>query len=196
VSTDVDAPPPPTRSGSTRYVWLAAGLVVALIALFGLYRLGVLGGGDAEEAAPDFPTQLTGRVVGLLEQMPAEGHGHGHAVAEDAKGNALVCGFRAFGTVPADADALDEVAKVFGYHMCAIPERGLHWNYSYKLTGPIAVTLAADPPTITVAEGGEGYRDRVQKLIPPPYTEEAYNASLTPEGMQELIRRYDEAAKD
>ena len=193
MSTDVDASPPPTRSGSTRYVWLAAGLVVALIALFGLYRLGAFGG-DAEEAAPDFQTQLTGRVVGLLEQMPAEGHGHGHDVAADAKGT-LVCGFRAFGTVPADADALDEVAKVFGYHMCAIPERGLPWNYSYKLTGPMEVTLAADPPTIVVAEGGEGYRERVRKLIPPPYTEQAYNASLTPEGMRELIRRYDEAAK-
>jgi hypothetical protein len=193
VSTDVDVPLPPTRPGSTRYIWLAAGLVVALIALFGLYRLGAFGG-DAEEAAADYPTQLTARVVGLLEQMPAEGHGHGHDVAADAKGT-LVCGFRAFGTVPADADALDEVAKVFGYHMCAIPEPGLSWNYSYKLTGPIEVTLAADPPTITVAEGGEGYRERVQKLIPAPYTEQAYNASLTPEGMKELIRRYGEAAR-
>jgi hypothetical protein len=193
VSTDVDVPPP-TRSGSTRYVWLATGLVIALIALFGLYRFGAFGGGD-EEGGADYPTQLTARVVGLLEQMPAEGHGHGHDVADDAKSSSMVCGFRAFGTVPADADALDEVAKVFGYHMCAIPEPGLSWNYSYKLTGPIAVTLAADPPTITVAEGGEGYRERVRALIPAPYVEQAYNASLTPEGMRELIRRYEEAAK-
>jgi hypothetical protein len=194
VSTDVDAPTPPTRSGNTRYAWLAAGLVVVLVALFGLYRVGAFGGGS-DAAGVDYPTQLSGRVIGLLEEMPAEGHGHAHGTTEDMQATSLVCGVRIFGTVPADADALDEVAKVFGYHMCAIPQPGLDWIYSYKLTGPIAVTLAADPPTIHVAEGGENYRERVRALIPAQYVEQAYNASLTPEDMRELIRRYEEAAK-
>ena len=192
MSTDVDAPPPPTRSGSGRYVWLAGGLVVVLVALFGLFRLGAFGGSGDPPA--DYPSQLSARLVGLLEQMPAEGHGHGHATAEDAKGTSAVCGVRVFGTEPADADALDEVDKVYGYHMCAMAEPGLDFLLSYKLTGPIAVTLAADPPKIEVAEGGQDYQRRVRELIPAPYTEQAYNASLTPEGMRELIRRYDEAA--
>ncbi|HEU5108830.1 MAG TPA: hypothetical protein VFT95_09760 [Micromonosporaceae bacterium] len=198
MSTDVDASPerqpPPTRSWGSRYVWLAAGLVVVLIALFGLFRLGAFGDGAAEAPA-DYPTQLNARLVGLLEAMPAEGHGHGHDAAEDAKGAAPVCGVRVFGTEPADADALDEVDKVYAYHFCAMAQPGMDFLYSYKLTGPIAVTLSADPPKIEVAEGGQDYQKRVRELIPAPYADQAYNASLTPEAMKEVIRRYGEAAK-
>jgi hypothetical protein len=192
VSTDVDVSPVRPRPG--RYVWLALALVVALGTLFVVYRAGVFGGQAGTDRPADLRTQLSARVINVLEQMPAEDHGHHGDVTADAAGAKLVCGVNVYGTNPADADSIDEVAQVYGYHMCATPQRGLEWILSYKLTGPLVVTLAADPPTVTVAEGGTGYRDRVRAIIPAQHQEKAYNGSLTAEDMAELIRRYDEAA--
>jgi hypothetical protein len=193
VSTDVDAPP--VRPRQSRYVWLALALVMALGALFAVYRAGVFDGEAGTDRPADFRTQLSARVINVLEQMPAGDHGHHGDIAADAGEAKLVCGVNVYGTNPADADAIDEVAQVYGYHMCAAPQPGLEWILSYKLTGPLVVTLAADPPTVTVAEGGVGYRDRVRAIIPAQYQEQAFNGSLTAADMAELIRRYDEAAK-
>ena len=48
---------------------------------------------------------------------------------------------------------------------------------------------------MTVAEGGQGFQERVKSLFPPQYQAEAMNENLTPEGMKELISRYEKAAK-
>jgi hypothetical protein len=192
VSTDVDVPQ--TRRGPSRFVWLAVLLVVALGGLFALNRAGALGSDSPAGAAGEegFDAQLSAKVVNVLEKMPAEDHGHGD---HDEVGDATtVCGVRIFGRNPADADSVDEVAQVYAYHMCAMAQRGTEWILAPKLTGPVVITLAADPPTMTVAEGGEGFKDRVNQLFPEPYRAEALNENLTPEGMEELISRYREAA--
>jgi hypothetical protein len=196
VSTDVDAPadvPPASARGSRRYLWLAAAVVVLLGAALTLYRAGVFGGSD-DGTGGDYREQLSATVVNVLEQMPAEGHGHHGDLAQEPGQVELVCGVNVYGTNPADADTVDEVAQVYGYHMCALPQKGLQWIMSPKLTGPLVVTLAADPPTVTVVEGGADFPDRVRATIPEPYQEQALKGSLTAEGMRELIRRYDEAA--
>jgi hypothetical protein len=192
VSTDVDTP----VARRSRFVWLAVLLVVALGALLALNRFGAFGSDTPPGAAgqPDgFQAQLAAKVVNVLETLPAEEHGHNHDAASGE--STMVCGVRIFGTNPQDADTLDEVAQVYGYHLCAVAQSGVEWIMSVKLSGPMVATLAADPPQVAVAEGGEGFQDRVNAIIPERYRAEARNENLTEEGMRELIRRYDEAAE-
>jgi hypothetical protein len=197
VSTDVDVPnaaaPPVHRN---RFVWLAVVLlVVSLGAVFALNRLVFTS--DAPAGAAGEPTgfeaELAAKVVNVLETMPAQDHGHNHDSA--AGPSTLVCGVRIFGTNPANAATVPEVAQAYGYHLCAVAQPGQDWIMAVKLTGPMVVTLAADPPTVAVAEGGEGFQQRIDAIIPAPYRAEARNENLTPEGMKELIRRYEEATK-
>lgn len=199
VSTDVDAPPtadgtlPGTRR-SGRYVALALVLVVALGGLFALHRLGAFGssGAAGSDGAAGFQAQLSAKLINLLERMPAEQHGHDHGgTTGDAR---TVCGVRVFGFNPPGATRVDQVAQAYAYHMCAVVQPGVDWLLSVKLTGPAVITLAADPPTVTVVEGGEHFRERVQALFPAEHHNEAFKESLTAEGMQELIKRYDQAA--
>lgn len=186
MSTDVDI----TTVRRRRYAWLAGLLVFALGTLFALNQAGVF----SPDTPNGFRAQLSATVVNVLEQMPAKDHGHAnHGAATDP--STLVCGVRIFGLNPADADTLGEVTQVYAYHICAAAKPGQDWILAVKLTGPAVITLAADPPTMAVAEGGAGFRERVRALIPEKYQAEAFNENLTPEGMQELIRRYNEAAK-
>lgn len=190
MSTDVDA----SRVGRRRYIALAALLVVALLGIIVINRTGVLGGDTPDGAGEPrgFQAQLSAKVVNVLEKMPAEDHGHaGHGTGPSN----LVCGVRVFGTNPADADAIGEVAQVYAYHMCAVAEQGRQFILAVKLTGPAVITLAGDPPTVTVAEGGPAFRERVRALFPEKYQSEAFNENLTPEGMRDLIQRYEKTAK-
>lgn len=163
--------------------------------LFALDRTGVFGSDTPAGAAglDGFQAQLAAKIVGVLEHLPANQHGH-----EDHGGTAarstMVCGVRIFGVEPPGAGSVGEVTRVYAYHMCAIAEPGREWTMAIKLTGPAAITLAADPPTVAVAEGGAGFRDRVRSLIPERYQADALDENLTPEGMNELIHRYRDAA--
>lgn len=203
MSTNVDAPdggaPAPAgraSRGGRRAAWLAALLVVLLGGgLFALNRTGVFGSDTPAGAAglDGFQAQLAARIVGVLEHLPADQHGHGDHGGTAAK-STMVCGVRIFGVDPPGAGSIGEVARVYAYHMCAEAEPGREWIMAVKLTGPAVIKLTADPPTVAVAEGGAGFRERVRGLIPERYQAEALNENLTPEGMRELIRRYRDAA--
>jgi hypothetical protein len=172
---------------------LATAVVAVLLgAAFAAYRSGAFGAGDGVGSG-DYRAQLEAKVVNILEDLPAEGHGH-HANAADAGDAKLVCAVNILGTNPADADAVGEVAQVYGYHMCALPQKDMPWLYAPKLTGPLVVTLAADPPTVTVVEGGENFEQRVRAAIPAPYQEDALRAALTEKNLDDLKQRYEDAA--
>ncbi|HYN95336.1 MAG TPA: hypothetical protein VES42_15930 [Pilimelia sp.] len=204
MSSDVDAPgvaaePRATPPWRNRWVWLAALTILAAGALFAAYSGGVIGDRRPAGAAglPDgFRAQLAARAVAVLEQTPTQRHeGHAlHSTREGAAEAELLCAVRVFGVDPPEAGALPEVRRVYGYHICALAERGRPWDFAVKLTGPLVVGLADDPPTVKVAEGGVGFAERVAALMPERYRAEARNESLTPAAMTELRSRYDDAA--
>lgn len=216
MSTDVDATP------KARKRWpllLAGGLVIALAAVVGVFQLTSGSDEPADTSdtagAADVPSELRGqlatRLVAVLEGMTpvrgpgAEPHGpgSGHAAGHTNPDGRLmpltewkrVCAARVFGTEPAGAASVEQVTKAYGFHVCAYAEAGREFNLAVKDTGPMAVTLTADPPTVEIVEGGADFAARVDALFPEPYRAEARNENLDPGGLDALKRRYEETAK-
>jgi hypothetical protein len=189
MSTAVDtATSPPRRRHHTR--WIAAGVVVLTAVLVAVVLRGIGAGGTAEP--PTLQNQLADRVAAILEQSTtAEHHAHGHGeVAEAAK---VLCEAKTLGFDPPSATTLAEVKTFYGYHLCAVAEKDRPWDFAVKLNGPLSVQFT-QPPVIKVAEGGEGYPERVREIIPPQYQEQAFNALIDPEDMRDLRSRFEDAA--
>lgn len=195
MSTDVDAVPPAQRSGRRgRYLALAAVLLVTAGLTVTVQRLA------GNDGPGDLPAQLAARMIKVLEQTPPERHqGHG-ADLDELTGDdpEVLCAVRVFGYEPATAATLEQVDTVYGHHLCALAEPGRDWDFAVKLVGPLVLRLAADPPTVQVAEAVEGvsFRERVRQLIPERYQQQAYQESLDAADFQRLRQRYDDVAGD
>jgi hypothetical protein len=185
--------PMPTPHAYRRWLAVSVALVAAAVALT---LRGAGDGGDAAGApaptrAAGLNQQLARRVAAILESStPAQHHQHGHALGE---GGRVVCAVEVFGYEPADATFVDEVRFVYAHHLCAVAEPGRAWELAVKASGPLAVELT-DPPNVRVPEPGLGYPDRVRALFPEAYRAAALGAFSDLAALQELRRRYDEAA--
>ncbi|MEV4754975.1 hypothetical protein AB0J86_07665 [Micromonospora sp. NPDC049559] len=177
-----------------RFVWVAVVLLAVSTTAVVLLRTQ-----DAAGRPEDLRGQLTTRLVALLEQLPPDqhqGHGH-HAGASPGPAPTVVCGVRVFGFEPADATTVSAVDTVYAFHFCGVAEQGTPWDWAVKLVGPVVVGLTTNPPSVQVAQATEtvSFRDRVQQLFPERYREDAVNESLGEEGMRDLRRRYEKAAR-
>ena len=189
-----DAQPETRRWYRNRFVWFAAILVLASTTAVALVNTV----GASPDRGNELRGQLTARMLTILEEVdPDQHHGHGeHVNQETAAKAAVICGAQVYGFDPADATALPDVQRVYGFHLCGIAEPNRPWDWAVKLVGPVILEMTTEPPTVHVAEatGTLSFRDRVMEMFPPEYHEEALGESLDPEAMQELRRRYDSAA--
>ncbi|NBE94006.1 hypothetical protein FE391_35675 [Nonomuraea sp. KC401] len=144
------------------------GLVAATVTLAGLTLAGVMFLAGRQPSA-QLNDELAAQVTMILEQASAgEHHAHGHHFESN-----VVCAVEPFGTEPANASSLVEVKWVYARHLCAITGESSEWSVSVRASGPIAVRLGI-PPMVKVPEAGVGYPERVRRLIPPRYHEEAF----------------------
>ncbi|MEV4169300.1 hypothetical protein [Nonomuraea sp. NPDC049709] len=144
------------------------GLVAAVVTLAGLTLAGVTFFA-ARQPSSQLNAELAAQVTLILEQAsPGEHHAHGHSF--DSR---VVCAVEPFGTEPRNATSLVEVTWVYARHMCAITGESPDWAASVRASGPIAVKISI-PPQVRVPESGAGYPDRVRRLIPQHYHEEAF----------------------
>jgi hypothetical protein len=176
-----------------RFLWVAVILLTVAATAVLLVRSAGSGAGG--------PTDLTGtlerRLQVILEEAdPAAHQGHGDHVHQGAGEAPVVCGVRVYGFEPTTATGVEQVERVYGYHLCGIAEAKRPWDWAVKLVGPVIVELSATPPTIVVAESTAEYTftERVRQLFPERYQEEALREALGTEAITELRRRYETAA--
>ncbi|TDE53572.1 hypothetical protein E1295_16265 [Nonomuraea mesophila] len=144
------------------------GLVATTVTLAGLTLAGVMFFAGRQPSA-QLNDELAAQVTLILEQASTgEHHAHGHHFESN-----VVCAVEPFGTEPAGASSLVEVKWVYARHLCAITGESSEWSVSVRASGPIAVRLGI-PPVVKVPEAGAGYPERVRRLIPPRYHEEAF----------------------
>ncbi|MBN6050933.1 hypothetical protein JYK22_03215, partial [Nonomuraea sp. RK-328] len=165
----------------TRRKGVVAAVAATLVLLAGVsVVLGV-----QQAGRHDLERSLGDRVTVLLERAtPAEHHEHGHDFGEDA--GRAVCAVEPFGFDPPDAREASQVRWVYARHMCAITGTGTDWAMSVRASGPIAVRLGG-APWVRVPEPGPGYPDRVRKIVPERYHEEAFE-EFADEGVIDAAR--------
>lgn len=190
MQTSVDTP----RRGRHWLRWLAAGVVLAAVAVAVIVRFASAGG---SEPAP-LPDQLSARVVEVLETASAAEHAeHGHHIDETASG--VMCAADVFGFEPPDATTVDQVRTAYAHHMCAVVGPGFGWPDGIRSGGPLAVDLG-DPATIRTPEQVEGadgldFAGKIRALIPEQYHAQAViqPGFVDPAVSEALQRRYEEA---
>ncbi|MEV4108635.1 hypothetical protein [Nonomuraea sp. NPDC049695] len=144
------------------------GLIATIVTLAGLTLAGVMFFVGRQPSSQLYK-ELAAQVTLVLEQSSlGEHHAHGHDF--DSR---VVCAVETFGTEPADATSVVEVKWVYARHMCAVTDAGTDWATSVRASGPIAVRIGI-PPVVRVPEPGMGYPDRVRRLIPARYQEQAF----------------------
>ncbi|GGL91985.1 MULTISPECIES: hypothetical protein [Micromonospora] len=177
-----------------RYVWAA---VVLLAVSAGA---AVLAKSAPEPEPPDLRAQITSRMRTILEQADPGQHNHaGHQpqqVADAPARTPVICGVHVYGHEPDTATVLADVRTVYGYHFCGVAEQDRPWDVAVKLTGPLIMDMATEPPGIQVVEGTGEVRfvDRLREMFPEKYEQLALKEALTESEMADLRRRYDAAA--
>ncbi|MET8087239.1 hypothetical protein [Micromonospora sp. NPDC005237] len=154
---------------------------------------------DPEAEPADLQAQIVARMRTTLEQADPGQHNHaGHSAQQ---GNStekppVICGVRVYGYEPAEATALADVQKVYGFHLCGVAEQKRPWDVAVKLAGPLIMDLSTDPPGIQVVEATADVRfvDRLREMFPAKYATLAQEEALTATEMADQRRRYDAAA--
>lgn len=154
---------------------------------------------DQETAPADLQAQIVARMRTTLEQADPGQHNHaGHSAQPGATAEKppVICGIRVYGYEPADATALADVQKVYGFHLCGVAEQKRPWDVAVKLAGPLIMDMSTDPPGIQVVEATADVRfvDRLREMFPAKYATLAQEEALTPAEMADQRRRYDAAA--
>ena len=175
-----------------RYVWVAVILVTVSVTAAMLV--------NTSRPEQDLQGQIMDRMRTTLEQTNPDQHNHaGHgaqqATAKGAK-PAVICGVRLYGFEPAEATALADVRKVYGFHLCGVAQQGYSWDVAVKLAGPVTLDMSSQPPGIQVVEATETVKfvDRLKQMWPARYADLALKEALTESEMADLRRRYDDAA--
>ncbi|WP_405431505.1 hypothetical protein [Micromonospora sp. NBC_00617] len=177
-----------------RPLWAAAVLLAVLV---GAVVLVTRAGPEAEPA--DLQAQIVARMRTTLEQADPGQHNHaGHSAQQGdaAEKPPIICGVRVYGFEPAEATALADVQKVYGFHLCGVAEQKRPWDVAVKLAGPLIMDMSTDPPGIQVVEATADVRfvDRLREMFPAKYATLAQEEALTPAEMADQRRRYDAAA--
>jgi hypothetical protein len=159
------------------------GLIAALVTLASLTLAGVMFF-VARQPSSQLNEELAAQVTRILEEAtPGEHHAHGHTTIDSR----VVCAVEPFGTDPPDATSLVEVTWVYARHMCAVTGVSPDWASSVRAAGPIAVKISI-PPQVRVPEPGMGYPDRVRRLIPQRYHEQAFREEFEDDTSIEAAR--------
>lgn len=159
------------------------GLVATIVTLAGLILAGVTFFA-ARQPSSHLKEELAAQVTRILEESsPDQHHAHGHDF--DSR---VVCAVEPFGTEPPDATSLVEVTWVYARHLCAITGESDDWASSVRAGGPIAVKISI-PPQVRVPEPGPGYPDRVKRLIPERYHEQAFREEFEDDAVIEAARQ-------
>lgn len=155
---------------------------------------------DSEAEPADLAGQVRARMRIVLEQADPGQHNHaghgGQQAANGAEKPAVVCGVRVYGYEPAEVTVLDDVQKVYGFHLCGVAEAKRPWDVAVKLAGPLIMDMSVDPPGIQVVEATADvmFVDRLREMFPAKYAQAAQAEALAEGEMAELRRRYDTAA--
>ncbi|MGC4879728.1 hypothetical protein ACLQ26_26110 [Micromonospora sp. DT43] len=154
---------------------------------------------DQETKPADLQAQIVARMRTTLEQADPGQHNHaGHSAQPGATAEKppVICGIRVYGYEPADATALADVQKVYGFHLCGVAEQKRPWDVAVKLAGPLIMDMSTNPPGIQVVEATADVRfvDRLREMFPAKYATLAQEEALTPAEMADQRRRYDAAA--
>ncbi|HEX4812789.1 MAG TPA: hypothetical protein VFV66_08560 [Nonomuraea sp.] len=159
------------------------GLIAAIVTLASLTLAGVMFFA-ARQPSSQLKEELAAQVTKILEEAsPDEHHAHGHTTIESR----VVCAVEPFGTEPPNATSLVEVTWVYARHMCAVTGASPDWASSVRAAGPIAVKISI-PPQVRVPEPGAGYPDRVRRLIPARYHEQALREEFEDESPIDAAR--------
>ena len=176
-----------------RYVWVAVILVTVSVTAAMLV--------NTSRPEQDLQGQIMDRMRTTLEQTNPDQHNHaGHgaqqATAKQGAKPAVICGVRLYGYEPAEATALADVRKVYGFHLCGVAQQGYSWDVAVKLAGPVTLDMSSQPPGIQVVEATETVKfvDRLKQMWPARYADLALKEALTESEMADLRRRYDDAA--
>ncbi|WP_433435684.1 hypothetical protein [Nonomuraea sp. CA-141351] len=165
------------------------GLAAAIVTLAGLTLAGVMFFAGRQPSSQLYK-ELAAQVTLALEQSSLdEHHAHGHDF--DSR---VVCAVETFGTDPPNATSVVEVKWVYARHMCAVTGAGTDWATSVRASGPIAVRIGI-PPVVQVPEPGMGYPDRVRRLIPARYQDEAFAEFDDEDAIDAARQRFTEIKK-
>lgn len=136
--------------------WLFPELVVVMMLAAGMTLL----------RSDAFHEELSNRAQAALELLPPAElelrDKHGHLAGHGAK---VICAAESFGTDPAGAERLEDVRVIYAHYLCALVESGTQWDFASRSSGPAVITLT-DPPTVRIAQSGEGFPDRVRAMMP------------------------------
>jgi hypothetical protein len=162
--------------------WLAPELLILCVLALAM----VLVRGNA------FQNQLSDRAELALEQATStQFHLHQITPGQTSK---VICAAESFGTEPPGAQRIEEVRVIYANYLCAAAVQGTPWDYASRSAGPVMITLS-DPPTVTIAESGEGYPERVRALIPDNLESRAF-AGFVDKGRPSALRtQYDDEVK-
>jgi hypothetical protein len=156
-------------------------IVIAVLALLSVPFLASANG------PASLQQQIAARAAAIIEnETPAEHHAHGHEVTGNDK---VICGVALFGTEPAEVKTVDEVQVVYGYYFCAIGSPGVIYMESSRSDGPVVVHFGANP-TVTIAQSGQGYADRVRAMMPDQYEDRCFRGLPDPTVAQRVQDRY------
>lgn len=177
-----------------RLLWVA---VILLATSAGTVVLVDRANPEAEPA--DLQAQVVARMRTTLEQADPGQHNHtGHSAqqGDTAEKPPVICGVRVYGYEPAEASALADVQKVYGFHLCGVAEQKRPWDVAVKLAGPVIMDMSTDPAGIQVVEATADvmFVDRLREMFPAKYATLAQEEALTAAEMAEQRRRYDAAA--
>jgi hypothetical protein len=186
----------PSRAGAAppRGDWrrapltIAVAVTVAVAALAGLYEY-VHSAATGPAAADTLRGQLAAQLVTQLERStPAEHASHGHDLG--AEPGRVLCTVEVYGVDPAGATTPARVTHAYGYHLCAIGSSEFVWDLAPKLVGPIVVDYSTQPPSIQVVESGEGYPERLARMIPARFQDQARHGFTNGQTVADLRQRY------
>ena len=189
------SPDNPARWYRNRFVWVA---VILLATAAGAAALVNSAGADVKPT--DLRAQIVTQMRTTLEQSKPEQHNHaGHAVQPEASAEGpvpVICGVHMYGFEPAEATALADVRKVYGFHLCGVAEQNRPWDVAVKLAGPLIMDMSTQPPSFQVVEATAEvkYIDRMKEMFPAKYAELAQREALPEAEMKDLRKRYDAAA--
>ncbi|MEW9549907.1 hypothetical protein [Nonomuraea sp. NPDC050783] len=159
------------------------GLVAAIVTLAGLTLAGVMFLAGRQPSS-QLDRELSAQVTKILEESSAdEHHAHGHTTIDSR----VICAVEPFGTEPPNAKSLVEVTWVYARHLCAVTGEGTGWAQSVRASGPIAVKISI-PPQVRVPEPGQGYQDRIRRIVPERYHAQALREEFEDESFIEVAR--------